>query len=131
MRRLSLLTLIAFLVCSAVLGAQTAAQSNAVKLRGKVVDTTGGAMNGAAVQIMSGTDKNAKEVAAGKTDDQGDFEISVPPGNYQLLVKVPDFKDVNQAVRVSADMAPLSLTMALDIKGTLVDVDSSTAELDV
>ena len=126
MRRLSLLTLVALLLCSAVVGAQTAARpaaqatppvpANAVKLKGKVVDPSGGVMVGADVQVsLAGTPPRL--VAAGKTDSQGDFELNVAPGPYQLKVSVPggDFKEINQAVRVTADMAPLSYTMAIAV----------------
>src|SRR5438552_55733 len=110
MRRLSLITLVALLLCSAVFAAQNAAQTapaNAVKLKGKVLDQTASAMVGADVQVLTGT----RVVASGKTDSQGDFELDVAPGQYQLSVKVADFKDISQQVRVAADMPPLNLTM--------------------
>src|SRR3982751_613313 len=98
MRRLSLLTLGALVFCSAVLGAQTAARpaaaaaqatppvpANAVKLKGKVGDPSGGVMVGADVQVFL-DGKPPRLVATGKTDMQGDFELNVAPGPYQLKI---------------------------------------------
>jgi len=136
MRRLSLLTLLALLFCSAVFGAQTAGAqgtppvpANAVKLKGKSVDQTGGSMAGVDV-IVATPGTGGKVVATGKSDSEGNFELNVSPGPYQVTAKVADFKDNVQAVRVTADMAPLSLTMALGLT-TTVDVNSQTNELGV
>ena len=135
MRRLSLFTLLALLLCSAVSAlAQRRSgtppvPANAVKLKGKIVDQTGGAMGGVDV-IVATPGKDGKVVATGKSDAEGNFELNVSPGPYQVTAKVADFKDNVQAVRVTADMAPLSLTMALGLT-TVVDVNSQTNELGV
>src|SRR5436190_8289852 len=136
MRRLSLFTLLALLLCSAVFGAQTAGAqgtppvpANAVKLKGKIVDQTTGSMAGVDV-IVATPGIGGKVVATGKTDSEGNFELNVAPGPYQVTAKVADFKDNVQAVRVTADMAPLSITMALGLT-TTVDVSSQTNELGV
>jgi len=67
-----------------------------------------------------------------KTDDQGDFELNVAPGPYQLKISVPggDFKEVNQAIRVTADMAPLSYTMTI-AAATEIEVSSVNNELGI
>src|SRR6186997_1186336 len=138
MRRLSLLTLIALLMCSTFFGAQTAVAAqgtpavpaNAVKLKGKVVDQSEGVMSGVDV-IVAVPGANGRVVATGKTDAEGNFELNVAPGPYQLTAKAgTDFKDNIQAVRVTADMAPLSLTMALNLTNT-VEVKSVTNELGI
>ena len=137
MRRLSLLTLVALLLCSSVFGAQTAGAAqgtppvpaNAVKLKGKIVDQTTGAMAGVDV-IVATPGQGGRVVATGKSDAEGNFELNVAPGPYQVTAKVADFKDNVQAVRVTADMAPLSITMALGLT-TVVDVNSVTNELGI
>jgi hypothetical protein len=137
MRRLSLLTLVALLLSSAVFGAQTAGTTqataqvpaNAVKLRGKIVDQTGGAM-GAVDVVVAVPGQGGRVVATGKSDSEGNFELNVSPGPYQVTAKVADFKDNVQAVRVTADMAPLSITMSLGLT-TEVVVNSVTNELGI
>src|SRR5882672_2396171 len=137
MRRLSLLTLVALLLCSAVFGAQTAGAAqgtppvpaHAVKLKGKIVDQAEGAM-GAVDVIVATPGQGGRVIATGKSDAEGNFELNVAPGPYQVTAKVPDFKDNIQAVRVTADMAPLKITMAIGLT-TIVDVNSQTNELGI
>src|SRR6187399_1461166 len=137
MRRLSLLTLVALLLCSAVFGAQTAGAAqatpqvpaNAVKLRGKIVDQTGGAMGSVDVTVAT-PGSSGRVVATGKSDAEGNFELNVAPGPYSVSAKVADFKDNVQAVRVTADMAPLSITMSLGLTSE-VNVNSVTNELGI
>src|SRR4051812_43693136 len=105
MRRLSLFTVLALLLCSAVFGAQTAGAqgtppANAVKLKGKIIDQTGGSMGGVDV-IVATPGTGGKVVATGKTDSEGNFELNVTPGPYQVTAKVADFKDNVQAVRIT------------------------------
>jgi hypothetical protein len=107
----------------ALLCAQTAPTANPAKLVGTVSDATGGVMVNVDVQLTTGTPPRI--VASGKTNSAGVFEIEVAPGQYTLKISVPDFKDVSQQVRVTPDMAPLSVTMALSIT-TQVNVTTSS-----
>jgi hypothetical protein len=96
--------------------------ANTSKLAGTVTDATGGVLVNADVQLTTGTPPRV--VASGKTNSDGAFEMNVAPGQYTLKISVPDFKDVIQQVRVTPDIAPLSITMALSIT-TQVNVKSS------
>jgi hypothetical protein len=130
MRSQSSLMLAALLLCSAVLFAQApesnqtppAGPASAVPVKGTVVDATGGVMVNADVQLATGTP--SRVVVSGKTDSQGEFELRAAPGQYLLKIAASDFKDISQQVRVTADMAPLSLTMVLSIS-TQVEVTST------
>src|SRR6185295_7704670 len=73
----------------------------------------------------------ARVVAVGRTDGTGEFELNVAPGQYLLKIAVPDFKDVSQLVRVTADMAPLSFTMALSISTQIEVTSHDSSELSV
>jgi hypothetical protein len=119
----SLFVLAGSLSLGAVLYAQTAPPANATKLAGTVSDATGGVMVNVDVQLTTGAP--SRVVASGKTNSAGEFEMSVTPGQYTLKVSVPDFKDNIQQVRVTPDMPPLSITMALSIT-TQVNVTSTS-----
>jgi hypothetical protein len=111
------------LLFGSVLWGQTPPTSTPAKVTGTVSDATGGVLVNVDVQVTTGTP--ARTVATAKTNSDGVFEMSVPPGQYTLKISVPDFKDISQQVRVTADMAPLSITMALSIS-TQVNVTTST-----
>jgi len=123
MWRRSIFALAGSFVFGAVLCGQTASSSNSSKLVGTVSDATGGVMVNVDVQLSAGTP--ARVVASGKTNSEGVFEMSVVPGQYTLKISVPDFKDVIQQVRVTPDMAPLAITMALSIT-TQVNVTTTS-----
>jgi Carboxypeptidase regulatory-like domain len=123
MWRRSILALAGSFVFGAVLCAQTASSANTSKLVGTVSDATGGVMVNLDVQLTTGTPPRV--VASGKTNSDGEFEMSVVPGQYTLKISVPDFKDVSQQVRVTPDMAPLAITMALSIT-TQVNVTTTS-----
>jgi len=127
MRRQRLLALIALLLCNAILAAQTA---NTTKLKGQVDDSTGGVMIGANVQVSTVTP--ARVVASAKTDEMGQFEMDIAPGQYLLKVMVPDFKDISQTIRVAPDMEPLSITMSLNLttQVNVTSTDSTELSLD-
>src|SRR5262245_10758289 len=100
MRRLRSLTTVVLLLSVAIVGAAQNAQT--AKLKGKVVDTTGAVMAATDVKALQGT----RIIKEGQTDNQGDFEFDLPPGEYRLEVSAPDFTPFRQAVRVTPNMAP-------------------------
>ncbi len=129
MREMVLFTLLLPFLFGVIIRAQGAPQGT-TKLTGKIVDPTGAAMADVDVLLTAGVGPAASVIASGKTSSQGDFELNVITGTYQLVVKVPDFKEVRQAIRVTEDMPPLSLTMSLALS-TTVEVNSDNEELSV
>src|SRR5438094_8346748 len=103
MRMRNLLTLLlTLLVASATFG-------QSAKVKGRVMDTSGSVMPGVQVKV-SQADKVVKE---GLTDNMGDFEIPVNPGDYKLEIIAPDFNTHSEIVKVTPDLTPLNVTMEL------------------
>lgn len=57
------------------------------RLAGVVLDVNDARVAGAAVRIA-----NAEFNRRVKSDDEGNFEISVPPGTYEITVEQPGFR---------------------------------------
>src|SRR5882724_7257121 len=92
------------LICLAVVSffstAMSQAQSTAADLQGTVRDPKGAVVAGATVTVLkSGT--NASRDAT--TNDDGFYKIlSLPPGDYQITVKAPNYKTaVIQTINLS------------------------------
>src|SRR6266404_877963 len=82
------------MVCLAVVScysvAMSQAQSTAADLQGTVRDPKGAVVAGATVTVRK-TDTNASRDAT--TNDDGFYKIlSLPPGDYQITVKAPNYK---------------------------------------
>jgi hypothetical protein len=110
-----------------------AAQTGTVKVRGQVKDPSGGIMGAVDVRVIQGSGNSAKVIKQGQTNAQaGEFDLDVPPGQYTLEVTAPDFEVYKKAIRVAANMDPLSVTLELVTVGTVVDVnaDNNQASLD-
>src|SRR5215471_19775590 len=103
MRMRNLLTLLLTLFIASASFAQSA------KVKGRVMDSTGSIMPSVQVKVYQAD----KVVSEGMTDAMGDFELPVNPGDYKLEVVAPDFNTYTEMVKVTADMAPLSVTMQL------------------
>ena len=75
---------LAFLCIPQAIQAQTTTQAQAAlpKLRGNVVDPTGGLMPGADIAIVKDT-----SVKAVKTDNAGAFNFDLAAGDYQMAVR--------------------------------------------
>src|SRR5215813_1833409 len=101
MRIRNLLSLLFTLVIASATFAQSA------KVKGRVMDSTGSVMPAVQVKIYE-SDKLVKE---GVTDNMGDFELPVNPGEYKLQIAAPDFNTYTEMIRVNSDMAPLAITM--------------------
>src|SRR6185436_16334136 len=129
MRKMLLFTLLLPFLSGFILRAQGALQV-ITKVRGKIVDPSGAAMMAIEVLLKTDVESPPKVIATGNTNIQGDFELNVIPGTYQLIVIVPDFKEIRQTIRVTEDMPPLSLTMSLTLS-TTVDVNGINEELSV
>ena len=86
-------------------------QSAALHLRGRVADISRAVIQSASVRIRRGADV----IAEAATNETGDFDVALAPGEYEIEVTVPDFKPFTQKVRLAADMSALSITLALTV----------------
>jgi hypothetical protein len=121
MRMRNLLTLLLTLFIASASFAQSA------KVKGRVMDSTGSIMPSVQVKVYQAD----KIVSEGMTDAMGDFELPVNPGDYKLEVVAPDFNTYSEMVKVTADMAPLSVTMQLATIAQNVDVTETRNEISI
>src|SRR6202521_183119 len=78
-----------------------------VKLSGRVTDSSGSIMRDAHVKVYR-ADKVVKEAATSAT---GACEVVLDPGEYKIEFTAPDFEPHVETVNVTADLAPLALSM--------------------
>jgi hypothetical protein len=91
------------------------------------MDSTGSIMPGVQVKVYQG-DSVVKE---GVTNDTGEFEIAVNPGDYKLEIAAPDFNTYTEMVRVTPDSPPLSVTMQLAVIAQNVEVTETRNEISI
>src|SRR5262245_54590998 len=103
MRRLQLALILVALVVPGIIKAQS------LKVRGKVVDSSGLVMPGAQVKLFRG-ETPVQETNSSST---GEFEMSVPSGAYRLEVSAVDFQTVNRNITVTGTTGPLTISMKL------------------
>src|SRR4051812_14292955 len=116
-----LLTSASFL-CAAVVGTQrpiVSTQSIALHLRGRVADSSRAVIQSASVRVRRGSDVIADVV----TNETGDFDAALDPGEYELEITAPQFKPFTQKVRVAAGMSALSVTLAVAAVDAKVEVN--------
>src|SRR4030095_9369955 len=132
--------LFSFMILSLMLSLTVwAAQNNqtnqgTMHLRGKVLDSTNLPMAATDVKVYKGTAKPKADAAvlkAGVTDNNGDFDLEVPPGDYYIVVSAPDFNVFEQAVTAAANMQPLAVAMTVKSIEMVVDVNAGQNELGV
>src|SRR5439155_23354158 len=70
-------------------------------------------------------------VTEGKTDGNGSFSLNLPTGEYRLEVTAPDFRPYQQTVRVTPNMAPLSIPMIVATANTTVDVPAQSNRVSI
>src|SRR5215471_4980671 len=121
MRMRNLLSLLLTLLVAAATFAQSA------KIKGRVMDGSGSVMPGVQVKIYQGDNV----VQQGTTDNMGDFEISINPGDYKLEVTAPDFNSFTEMVKVAPDMSPLAVTMQLATIAQNVEVTETRNEISI
>ncbi len=86
-------------------------------LEGRVTDSLGGAINGAAVALVTG----ATTSKTTRTGVDGTFTLdAVPTGSVTLRVGAPGFETITKAVAVTATMAPI--TVVLPVAGVVESV---------
>src|SRR5262245_36484371 len=100
----------------------TVGLAQTARLRGKVLDSSGLIMPGATVKVYQG-DKLVTEATSSST---GEFDIPVNPGDYKLEVGAPDFETKTQTIKVTPNLAPVSVSLNLAVIATNVDVTESS-----
>jgi len=101
--------------------------SQAARLSGHIVDSSGAVMPGAQIKVYQG-DKVVKEAVSAQS---GDFEIPIEPGEYKLEISAADFSVFTEMVRVAAGMGPLAVTMSLAQLQTDVEVTETRDQISV
>src|SRR5262245_7891154 len=116
MRRLMLIAVAVLLLLSASsLSAQTA------RLKGTITDSQGAVVPQVNIRVLQAN----KVVKEGKTNEVGEFDLEVAPGDYQFEASYPDFTLHKQTVRVVADMPPMSVAMTLKPVAEVVEVEAN------
>src|SRR3989442_15995709 len=103
MRMRNLLAAILTLLTATTIFAQSG------KVAGRVMDSSGSVMPGVQIKLYQGD----KVVKQGTSSSSGEFEIAAGPGDYKLEITAPDFDTYTEIVKVTPDLRPLSITMAL------------------
>ena len=107
------------------------AQSSNVKLSGKVVGkSTNQPLEYSIVYIQNS--QNSSSVFGGTTDENGDFSIDVPTGNYNIKIDFMSFRpyEVNLTVQGNTDLGTIALeTDAQLIEGVEIIAELSTVEM--
>src|SRR5262245_36634384 len=115
MRRLRLVLTVLILLSASLVKAQS---TQPIKLKGKVSDSTGAVMAATDVKAFQGT----RIIKEAQTNDNGEFELDLPAGEYRVEVSAPDFNAFRQTVRVAPNVAPMAVTLSLAIVETTVEV---------
>lgn len=93
------------------------------KIRGRILDQNQAVIPGAKVTAIAG---GKTQVRSAVTDDEGEFDMMLEPGAYQLAVEANGFSKLSQAITVGAsDFAPID--MVLEIAESSVNVTISDA----
>ena len=135
MRKLFSFLILSLMVAVTVLGAQNNNQAGGtMHLKGKVLDSTNLPMASTTVKVFKGTTEPKAGTAAvkeGVTDNNGDFDLEVPPGDYFIEVSAPDFNPFKQAVKANATMQPLAVTLTVKTFEQVIEVAGNANEVGV
>ena len=98
------------------MGASVAATTQAAAgqtalVSGTVTDETGGVMQAVTVRLF--VNDATEPVGETTTDGDGRFTFEVPVGTYRVQVAAQDFQTVDQTIRATPGMEPLTLTLPL------------------
>ncbi|HXX99353.1 MAG TPA: TonB-dependent receptor [Candidatus Limnocylindrales bacterium] len=123
MLRLWVSTLLLHVILPAALLAQDASEkAHPLQLSGTVVDTSGGVIVGAAVQLRSA---NGTVHLTTQSNANGSFIISgLSAGNYRLVVSNPGFetKEISVTIGATEAPAPLRISLAVGSVSTTINV---------
>ena len=136
MRRISRLVLAALFLVSSLCGARAYGQGGATgAMSGVVVDTSGGAVSEAEVQIIdTRTEALARRL---RTNADGAFTVALlPPSAYYVVVNKSGFAEakaenievnVTETTRVTITLKPGSVTERVEISAQVTNVDTINA----
>ena len=133
----AILCLVAFFVTAvAILTATADAQSTGGRIRGTVVDPSGGAVVAAKVQLVNESTHVTREV---QSNENGEYVfIGVPVGTYQISVSQPGFKkylrkglplDLNEVLTVDIALQLGGGTETVEVTGAPPVVDTTSTQL--
>jgi hypothetical protein len=112
-----------FTVAALLLHAQAARAAAGGTITGTVTDPKGAVVVGATVTVYP--EGTTHEIAAAKTDAQGQYKIDVPPGVYDVNVVAAGFNAVVSEKHVVED----GKTTKLDFKLEVAPVEAGTVEV--
>ena len=92
-------------------------------MSGQVIDSTGGWLVGVSVVLI----QNNQQVAEDNTDLQGEFQLAVPPGEYEIVVSAPSFAAQTRTIEVRPEMRPLAVTLELAPLAQSLEVEETPA----
>ena len=109
------------LVFLPVFPAQAGEVALQTELRGRALDTNRAAVVGARVVAM----RNGTEVTSAVTNAQGDFSLSLEPGEYVLRISAPGFANVEQTIKSKpTNFEPLEIVLQVEgFTGTVTVTD--------
>src|SRR5262249_17002139 len=119
-RKAAIVLTLMFLVSLNVI-AQTA------RVSGRVLDPSSAVIVGADLKAFQGT----VLINQAKTDERGSFALELAPGQYRLEITAPDFKRMQQNIRVTPTTPPLTISMLLATVDTTVDVGTKTDDVSI
>src|SRR5262245_14606119 len=123
-------TVRSFVICLFVVAAVGAIRRPGVSIRGKVVDTAGGEIPGATIEVTL----NGVRVASVVSDQKGEFKVSdLAPGEYVVAALMMGFRTTTVRIAIVDGKNPAPLELRLDI-GTMaetVTVSASTPRINV
>src|ERR1022692_1513867 len=98
------------------------AQGAGAIIKGTVKDPSAAVIPNAAVHVTGGG-----QTRDAKTDNNGQFTVAIPPGQYEVRVSAPGFVDADQQnVSVTNGQTnPLDISMQITTAAQQVDVNSS------
>ena len=120
-RALRAFGLLLLLISLPVLPAQAGELAVQTELRGRALDVNRAAVVGARVVAI----RNGAEVISAVTNAQGDFSLSLEPGEYVLRISAPGFADVEQTIKSKpTNFEPLEIVLQVEgFSGTVTVTD--------
>jgi len=118
---------------SVACGFVSAQNSGSATLTGVLADATGRAVAEAhVVAITAGAPASAPPAAESQSKDDGAFALTLPPGNYKIIVTKVSFTQIERDVTVTAGQ-PIELKLQLEISpmsaGVVVTANATPAQV--
>src|ERR1041384_3487523 len=106
------------LVCSAILASTTFAQQSKPILRGRVVDPNHAGIPGADIWASG----NGLPSASAVSDRNGDFSLTLDPGEYHVRVLAEGFSETTETVSVVANSQPVEIVLPVAASSASVTI---------